>query len=76
MDPASVRSANLHGLRHEGASGAALGGATRAQTKCLGRWRGDSDAIYTSTTKGPQGLIASMAISRALADVSAAATLL
>ena len=73
MDPASVRSANLHGLRHGGASGAVLGGATRAQTKCLGGWRGDSDAVYTSTTKGPQGLVAALAISRALAEVSATA---
>ncbi len=73
MDPKSVRSANLHGLRHGGASGAVLGGATRAQTKCLGGWRGDSDAIYTSTTKGPQGLVAARAISRALAVVSAPA---
>ena len=30
MDPVSVRSANLHGLRHGGASGAVLGGATRS----------------------------------------------
>ena len=73
MDPASVRSANLHGLRHGGASGAVLGGATRAQTKCLGGWRGNSDAIYTSTTKGPQGLVAALAISRALAEFSATA---
>ena len=72
IDPASVLMVNLHALRHGGASGAVLGGASRAQTKCLGRWRGDSDAIYTSTTKGPQGLAAASAISRALASVSTA----
>ena len=73
MDPASICRVNLHGLRHGGASSAVLGGASRSQTKCLGGWRGNSDAIYTSTTKGPQGLAATSAISRALAAVSAAA---
>ena len=70
MEPAEVTRVSLHAFRHGGASGAVQGGATREQTKCLGRWRGDSDAIYTATTKDIQGLAASSAISNALGRFS------
>ena len=71
LSPADVLRVNLHAFRHGGASGAILGGASREQSKCLGRWRGNSDALYTATTKDRQGLAASSAISHALALFSA-----
>ena len=70
MGLSEVSRVSLHAFRHGGASGAVQGGATREQTKCLGRWRGDSDAIYTATTKDIQGLAASSAISIALGRFS------
>ena len=72
LSPEEVSRVNLHAFRHGGASGAILGGASREQSKCLGRWRGNSDAIYTATTKDRQGLAAASAISHALALFSAA----
>ena len=66
LSPAAVDRVNLHAIRHGGASGAVLGGASREQAKCLGRWRGNSDVIYTATTKDSQGFAAANAISRAL----------
>ena len=67
LTPAEVLRVSLHAFRHGGASGGILGGASREQSKCLGRWRGNSDALYTATTKDRQGLAASSAISHALA---------
>ena len=55
----------LHGLRHGGASAAVLGGASKPQTKALGRWRGDAVTIYVSTTLSIQAREASDAISAA-----------
>ena len=55
----------LHGLRHGGASAAVLGGASKSQTKALGRWRGDAVTIYISTTLSFQAREASDAISAA-----------
>ena len=55
----------LHGIRHGGASAAVLGGASKAQTKALGRWRGDAVTIYVSTTLSIQAREASDAISAA-----------
>ena len=72
LSPEEVSRVSLHAFRHGGASGAILGGASREQSKCLGRWRGNSDAIYTATTKDRQGLAAASAISHALALFSAA----
>ena len=70
LDASEVANVNLHAFRHGGATGAILGGASREQSKCLGRWRGNSDAIYVATTKDRQGLAAASAISRALAIFS------
>ena len=67
LSPEEVERVSLHAMRHGGASSAILGGASREESKCLGRWRGNSDAIYTATTKNIQGLAATIAISRALA---------
>ena len=72
LSPEDIIRVNLHSFRHGGASSAILGGASREQSKCLGRWRGNSDAIYTATTKDRQGLAAASAISHALAQFSAA----
>ena len=66
LSAAEADRGGLHALRHGGASAATLGGATEQQTRALGRWHGDSVAIYVSTTKAMQGLAASVAISTAL----------
>ena len=66
----STARTTLHGLRHGGATAAVLGGATEAQTKALGRWRGNTVTVYVTTSLSSQALAASAAMAGAMSSLS------